>query len=101
MNKPESVPPPSRQPARPRAWKRVFFWCGSVLLLLLGGGLLVYFKARQTADNELEKAIAEVDRQDPGWRLEELEAKRKVIPPNQNGALHVLAAGKRIPENWP
>ncbi len=53
-------------------------------------GIYGYFRA--VAEERLREAIAETDRLDPGWRLEELEAKREVIPDDRNGALVVIAA---------
>jgi hypothetical protein len=46
--------------------------------------------ATQNGDEELRQAIAEADRLDPGWRFEELEAKRATIPDNENGALVIV-----------
>ena len=45
-------------------------------------------------------ALAETDRLDPGWRLEELEARRVKIPDKENSALHILAVKKLMPGNW-
>jgi hypothetical protein len=44
-----------------------------------------------------DEAAAEADRLDPGWRLEDLEKKREVIPDEDNGALVILAATKLWP----
>jgi hypothetical protein len=43
----------------------------------------------------------ELDREDPGWRLDELEARRKVIPPEQNSARVINAAAALGMLNWP
>jgi hypothetical protein len=51
-------------------------------------------------NRELVEAEAEADRLDPGWRLEELEAKRKQLPDERNGALPILAARKLLSEGW-
>jgi hypothetical protein len=48
----------------------------------------------------VQEAIAEVDRRDPGWRLEELEAKRAVVPDAENGALVVLTTTRFLPKDW-
>src|SRR6266851_1727829 len=53
------------------------------------------------ADKDLRDAIAEADRLDPGWRLEELEAKRANIPEQQNSAPVVLNAARLLPKPWP
>src|SRR5262249_34121787 len=38
---------------------------------------------------------------DPGWRLEELEAARALVPDPQNSAARVAAARKLFPAGWP
>jgi hypothetical protein len=58
--------------------------------------LISYF-----ADLNLEEARAEADRLDPGWRLEELEARRAELPDGQNAAVTVLTAAGSLPVNWP
>jgi hypothetical protein len=55
-------------------------------------GLLVWFLTRSDlALDRWRAAVAEADRLDPGWRLEELEARRKVIPDEQNSLFVVPA----------
>ena len=53
------------------------------------------------ADKDLRDAIAEADRLDPGWRLEELEAKRADISEEQNSARVVLSAERLLVQPWP
>src|SRR5438309_1523413 len=53
------------------------------------------------ATKEYEKAAAELDRTDPGWRWEEIEAQREEIPPERNSAVVVQAVAKMLPRNWP
>jgi hypothetical protein len=52
-------------------------------------------------DIRLRKAIAEADRLDLGWRILEMEAKRAVLPDEQNSALILTAAKKLLPAQWP
>jgi hypothetical protein len=52
------------------------------------------------ADKDLRDALAEADRLDPGWRFDELEARRKDLPEEQNSALRVLGAYKLLPTPW-
>jgi hypothetical protein len=49
----------------------------------------------------LQGAVAEADRLDPGWRIDELEKKRVVIPDEQNSAVVIEHAKSLLPENWP
>jgi hypothetical protein len=50
---------------------------------------------------QVREAEARADRLDPRWRLEEIEAKRAVIPDEENAALRVLEARSWLPRNWP
>jgi hypothetical protein len=52
-------------------------------------------------EKELQKAIAELDKADPKWRLDDILAERRPIPDEQNSALLVLASAKLIPPDWP
>ena len=56
---------------------------------------------RKGGSSELREAEAEADRLDPGWRLKDLEAKRKVYPPEENAAICVMAAAQQLPPGWP
>jgi ABC-type transport system involved in multi-copper enzyme maturation permease subunit len=73
------------------------------VLVLLPLGLLVgwYVSLRVAARQQLADAIALTDRLDPGWRLEELEARRKVIPEPHNAALQVQRVRQLLPPDWP
>jgi hypothetical protein len=42
-----------------------------------------------TSADDLLQVVAELDRTDPDWRLEQIEAKRKVIPDEKNGAKQI------------
>ena len=48
------------------------------------------------SDPELEKIIAELDQKEPGWRIEELEAKRKILKPEENSALVISESYKLL-----
>jgi hypothetical protein len=100
MNQPdlldEAVPPP------PKPRRRRLLWMGLALLLLLtacGGfyGILLY-----VSDRDLRQAEAEADRLDPdGWRLEDIEAHRKVLSDEENAAVVVRALKSKLPGSWP
>src|SRR5260370_25662030 len=59
--------------------------------------LLAWLAYEWYQDRELQAAIAEADRLDPGWRLADLEAARAEIPDEEKAALQVLAAKKLVP----
>src|SRR5262249_53434819 len=51
----------------------------------------------QVAD-DLNAIIAELDKKDPGWRLEQW---LKKPAPEKNAAAQVLAASRHLPQVWP
>jgi hypothetical protein len=85
----------------PRKKKTFIPVLASVGLLFACAAVGYYFYTILAADKELQEAVAEADRLDPGWRLEVLEANREVIPDTENSALKVLAVKKLIPTSWP
>lgn len=86
-------PQPRRSPWRKR-------------LLIAGAGLLVagiggYFYLIDIPDRELKKAMAELDRTDPGWRFKDIVDNREGIPDEHNSALIVRGVKELLPEPWP
>jgi hypothetical protein len=74
---------------------------GGLLLLPLAVLVALSIDSRRRADRELQEAIADTDRRDPGWRFDDLEAKQPRLPDEKNGALQVLAARRLLPAGWP
>ncbi len=68
------------------------------LVLLVIGFLLV--RQRRAAD-ALRLALEELDRKDPGWRLEEIEAARREVPDAENGGLIAREVSRRTPKGLP
>jgi hypothetical protein len=68
------------------------------ILLAVGG----YFYLGVYANQVLDEAVAEADRLDPGWRLEEIEAKRQAgeIPVEEDASERVAFAAELLPEDW-
>jgi hypothetical protein len=84
-------------PPRRSRWRRRLLVLG-LLLATPAAGLWAWAAWRLYHDSgEAELAAVEADCLDPGWRLEELEAKRDDPPPAENGALKVLAWAKALP----
>ncbi len=50
---------------------------------------------------KLQETLGEMDRAEPGWRLDEIEAHREQIPDGENGARVVSEAGKLLSRDWP
>src|SRR5262245_62554001 len=69
-----------------RKKRRLWIW----VVALLSAPILVGLYFVVSAHTGLNKLIAEIDRLDPGWRLEEIEAKRASYPPEQNAAVLIL-----------
>lgn len=80
---------------RPRRWFVLLFLVGFAVALAVGTVLYRYLT------DPLRLAIAAVDGQDPGWRWDELKARRAPVPDRENGANVVLAAGELMPTGGP
>jgi hypothetical protein len=90
------------KPARRRRSRRtVVVLLASSLLFTCVIGLIIRAYFLHDADQCVADAEAEADRLDPGWRWDDLVARRATIPDDKNGALIVLAAGKELPKDWP
>jgi hypothetical protein len=73
-------------------------WGVLVLAALVAIGLLWH---RGKAASKLREKLAELDRTDPGWRLEDIEAAREDIPDEENSARVIAAAVLGMPRPWP
>jgi hypothetical protein len=80
-----------------RRWRKPLLIALGMLLLVGGTALGLFLYLAGEADARLREAMAEADRLDPGWRLEELEARRPVVPDEENSALLVMRAAKLMP----
>jgi hypothetical protein len=96
----ETVPSSSAPPHRPprRKWPFVVLFLLGLPLLLLVGFYLYLLNATEWS---LQEALAETDRLDPAWRLEDVEADRAVVPNERNAGMVALAAKKLLPKSWP
>jgi hypothetical protein len=96
MARPELTEDP--QTASPSSRWKYFLGVAILVALCLAGG---YVYLLNSGHRELQRAIAEADRLDPHWRMDELEAKRAVIPDAENGMVQVAAAKRKLPQSWP
>jgi len=93
-----TAPQASPVPAR-RSWRRRLLLILTILLPL--GLVLAYLSLASVSKLRLQRAVAEADRLDPGWRFPELEASRAMVRDEENSASVVLTAAKLIPAQWP
>jgi hypothetical protein len=94
------APPLGRVPSGNR--KRLWPWLvGVPVLFLLAAAFVNGVFVGRWVDNRLTAAIAEADRDDPSWRLNDLMANLDPVPDVENSAIVVADALSRLPENWP
>jgi hypothetical protein len=68
-----------------------------VLVFALGFGAYL----GRTVDDRLSAAIADADRDDPSWRLDDLMAAREPVPDEENSAFVAAEVVALLPERWP
>jgi hypothetical protein len=74
--------------------RRAWLW----FLLVIGTPLAIGLCWVVMANRNLNNLLAETDRLDPGWRWEELEAKRATYPPERNAANRIIKIKGMIPQ---
>lgn len=87
------LPEPDAKPAKPRRRRR-YAISGFIFLALLGiYGYLIF------GDDRVGRMRAELDRTDPGWRMEEIWAEylRTIPPDDKNPLTAALVAGGAVP----
>jgi hypothetical protein len=88
-------------PVQANPWPRRFAIAGVVLLLwVVGIGAWAYWQWRHNG-SELSELLAVLDEIDPGWRLEDLDKSRAVVPAAENAATVIVAAHRLMPANAP
>src|SRR6185437_13587807 len=73
-------------------------WGVLILAFLVAIGL---FWNREKKASKLQQMLAELDRSDPGWRLEDIEAAREEVPDEENSARVIVDAARLLPRPWP
>jgi hypothetical protein len=82
---------------QPSRWRK-FFIIGGLALLPFAGTVVWLVIASLAADRGLQEEMARAYREDPNWRLEDLENSREVVTDEQNGALVVREAKALVPQ---
>ena len=90
---------PNAPQRRRRIWLYLGILVGLLPCFLVGLGLVAHY----AGERDLALALTESDKLDPNWRLEDLEAHRRPMPPpGENAYEQVLAAIRLRPGNpWP
>ncbi|SRR5579883_72457 len=72
---------------------------GVLILAILVVISLVWHRGKMAS--KLKETLAELDRTEPGWRLEDIEVAREDVPEEENSARVIAAAAKSLPRTWP
>jgi hypothetical protein len=79
-----------------RRWRRLLWLLIPVALV---GAAWIWLP--WASERRLARVVAETDRLDPNWRLDDLLAERALLSDGENGAVTVLAAKAKRPPRWP
>jgi hypothetical protein len=88
---------PSHPPARRRRWWQRW----SVRLVALARAGVAAFLLSRLSDGRLRLVLSRLDRDDPGWRFDDLLAARAAVPDAENSAPVVASARDLLPPGWP
>jgi hypothetical protein len=77
---------------------KIIGW-GLLIVVLLAAISVLWNHTKMTS--KLQKTLAELDRTEPGWRLEQIEAARADVPEEENSARVIVAAAGQLPKSWP
>ncbi len=69
-------------------------------LLVLLGGVGYYALQQALAEHELQEVVVALDRDEPGWRLTDIEQQRTTLPAEQNSAPLILKLKGQVPKGW-
>ena len=86
------------KPRSPIGCLKVIVW-GLLILSLLA--IFGVFWNHTKMESKLQKTLAELDRTEPGWRWEDIEAARAEVPEEENSARIIVAAVEQMPQPWP
>lgn len=82
-------------------WQR---WLKRICKVLLLAAIAIAIRQgwyHYQATKKLQETLAEMDRHEPGWRLEDIEAAREEVSEAENSARVVVKASKLLPRPWP
>jgi hypothetical protein len=90
---------PASTPAAARG-RRLLREFGAALVLVVAVVVFVINQRWHQARLEVAEAVAEADQLDAGWRFEDMQAQRRLPPPERNSALQVLKVKSLLPRDW-
>ncbi|MCI0684278.1 MAG: hypothetical protein L0Y71_19380 [Gemmataceae bacterium] len=89
MESAESTKPAATPVTPTRRGRRWSVYLFAAVVLLVGAPTLLYQGLKWHSANQAESIMAELDRVDPHWRLDDLEAQRETLDDDNNSALLV------------
>jgi hypothetical protein len=95
----KSAPPPPRKRSRIVRWLPAA--SAVIAVLLLGLSYVAGMIVGDFVDQELSRATAVADRDDPFWRIDDVLAHRAPVPDAENSALVVAKADALLPPQMP
>jgi hypothetical protein len=81
-------------------WRLILLLC-SLAFALTAIALTMLIGEKSQADRRYREAVAEADRLDPLWRLDDILAKREKLPDAVNSAVLVQKFVEQLPGGWP
>ena len=98
---PPPEPPPPAVLVRTRL-KRFAVKALVVVALIAAAIGLVRRQVGRSGEQRVDAMVIQLHASEPGWRIEDIEAERatRKPPPDRNGALVVLDAADRLPDDW-
>src|SRR6516162_818116 len=73
----------------------------ALVLILASIAVTIFYTESWRADRQYQQAVADADRLDPGWRLNDILAHRAKVVDDVNSAHRVRAIAEKLPGGWP
>jgi hypothetical protein len=89
--------PIAKRPSRLGGWLRALEIVVQAALLI---GIVSVSVRHWIFTSRLQAELAQMDRTDPGWRLQDIEAARAAVSDDENSALTIVAAANSLRNAW-
>src|SRR5579859_6536313 len=80
--------------------KKLFAYGSGIIVIGLAAVGAFYLYQRNQSRNELERILAELDANDHGWQLDDLDKVRLDVPAEENAGPIILKLRGQIPTKW-